>query len=482
MCSLSLLLAAGFWCLSTVAATATRPDKIYGVNLGSWLLIENWMLPAEWERMGGERCDDCSTCISSEFEFAKAYPDTVDEMFEEHWNTWFNQNDVDELVSLGINTVRIPLGYWIVESLVNRDLEFFPRGGINQLARGLKQLKEAGIVAILDHHALPGAAAINQLFAGQCTNSPQFYHRFNYNRALIWAAVMTGLSHLHPDFSTVFSIHAINEPIMNASRTPGHGDYQRKFVKTVRAMESLLGIGTFDGTYKAKRGEDLLYISVDVGLAFSSSTKENCPFGDVCDVIIEALPILGEVLDQLGSLELSSVFGLVGQPPLETNFMDVTWQYNNPPNAADIAMGPQSYDNHLYYNFGGVADPNPKAYLTHLCNLDRVENAVKNRNVPLWFGEWSLATNFNETNTTDAFLRDWADAQKLQYGKDAGWIFWNFKIENSTLAGETARQWSYTEGVRRGYFTRDPAAYHNASVCEQYIIRNSTTNSTSSSA
>ncbi|KAF5337474.1 hypothetical protein D9758_013610 [Tetrapyrgos nigripes] len=83
--------------------------------------------------------------------------------------------------------------------------------------------------------------------------------------------------------------------------------------------------------------------------------------------------------------------------------------------------------------------------------------------------EWGLPTQFN---ATDAFLNDWADSQKLQYSQDAGWIHWNFKIEISALAGDLARQWSYTEGVRRGYFTRDPAAYHNASVCDQW--RNTT--------
>lgn len=70
--------------------------------------------------------------------------------------------------------------------------------------------------------------------------------------------------------------------------------------------------------------------------------------------------------------------------------------------------------------------------------------------------EWGLPTQFA---ASDAFLNKWADAQKLQYGKDAGWIvslpclyfiaevlipyvkFWNFKIEISDLAGDTARQW-----------------------------------------
>ena len=32
--------------------------------------------------------------------------------------------------------------------------------------------------------------------------------------------------------------------------------------------------------------------------------------------------------------------------------MDVSWQWGNRSNPADAKDGPQSYDNHLYYNFG----------------------------------------------------------------------------------------------------------------------------------
>ena len=35
---------------------------------------------------------------------------------------------------------------------------------------------------------------------------------------------MTALSHLDPNFDTVAGLQAINEPIMNASQTPGLGE------------------------------------------------------------------------------------------------------------------------------------------------------------------------------------------------------------------------------------------------------------------
>ncbi len=81
----------------------------------------------------------------------------------------------------------LQLGYWIVEALVDRQTEFYPRGGLSQLVsksidamdvflsnrslvwqkRGLSQLKAVGIQAILDHHGLPGVQTANQQFTGR---------------------------------------------------------------------------------------------------------------------------------------------------------------------------------------------------------------------------------------------------------------------------------------------------------------------------
>ena len=76
--------------------------------------------------------------------------------------------------------------------------------------------------------------------------------------------------------------------------------------------------------------------------------------------------------------------------------------------------------------------------ISHLLDLDRVQADAALGNSPLWFGgtsifsslfrsqltfvnllEWSLSTEFS---ATDEFLKKWADAQKLTYGKGAGWF------------------------------------------------------------
>ena len=86
----------------------------------------------------------------------------------------------------------LQLGYWIVEDLVNRQTEFYPRGGLTELVlisitllvtvrlqdvqkRGLRQLKAANIAAILDLHAGPGVQTPGHQFTGRCTSDVEFY-------------------------------------------------------------------------------------------------------------------------------------------------------------------------------------------------------------------------------------------------------------------------------------------------------------------
>ncbi|KAG5640502.1 hypothetical protein DXG03_008285 [Asterophora parasitica] len=247
---------------------------------------------------------------------------------------------------------------------------------------------------------------------------------------------------------------------MDAKKTPGHGEFQKNFVLTVRAVEYLLGITLPSLKLKANVNVNLsTNITATLGLA--GALPPIFP-PEVRSVILEAIPILTKLGIKLALKDLFS-FNLKTQAePLVTNFMDINWQYNNPANPADAALGPQIYDNHLYYSFGGVADPNENAYLTHICNLDRIEKDASLGNAPLYFGEWALPTQFQ---ASDAFLRKWADAQKRAYSQGAGWIFWNFKVEQPS----TARQWSYLEGVKRGYLTRDPSQYNDPRVCDPYV-------------
>ncbi|KAG0691665.1 hypothetical protein DFH29DRAFT_1015651, partial [Suillus ampliporus] len=221
------------------------------------------------------------------------------------------------------------LVYWIVEALVDQSHESYPRGGLNYLCRGLGCLQDARISVILDHHTLPGVQMAGQMFTGNCTSDVQFYTSYNYHRALVWTAVMTMLTHLDPNFGSVFAIEAVNEPIMNAALTPNYGTFQKNFVQTIRVVELTLGIPVLSSGLSVS-------VSVSVSNNFTAAldvTSSASIFtAEVQSALADAIPILMEIGVQYSSQSIfeASPFQQPSHTSLMANFMDINWQYNNP--------------------------------------------------------------------------------------------------------------------------------------------------------
>lgn len=114
------------------------------------------------------------------------------------------------MVSYGLNTVRIPVGYWILESIVDSS-EHFPQGGEKYLDQVVGWAKDAGLYVILDLHGAPGAQA-NDSDTGQLNPDPGFYDEYNYNRSYTWLEWMTTKIHTNSAYSTVGMLEIVNEP------------------------------------------------------------------------------------------------------------------------------------------------------------------------------------------------------------------------------------------------------------------------------
>ncbi|KAK0483511.1 glycoside hydrolase [Armillaria novae-zelandiae] len=76
------------------------------VNLGSWFVNEQWMTPSMFKQASGKQM--------SEYDIASGCDSIADaqSLLEEHWDTFITEADFEYLASLGINTVRLPIGYW----------------------------------------------------------------------------------------------------------------------------------------------------------------------------------------------------------------------------------------------------------------------------------------------------------------------------------------------------------------------------------
>lgn len=137
---------------------------IRGVNLGSLFVFEPWIASGLWSDMG------CGA-YASEFDCVSGLGQSAaNAAFQKHWGTWYSENDFAQMVSYGINTVRIPVGYWMMESLVYSDSEHFPQGGIGYLETICGWATAHGLYIIIDLHGAPGAQVASNADTGQVSS------------------------------------------------------------------------------------------------------------------------------------------------------------------------------------------------------------------------------------------------------------------------------------------------------------------------
>ena len=124
-------------------------DKIRGVNLGGWFVLEPWITPSifqEWET---------SHEVVDEFTFSATLgPDETFSRLSQHWNTWITQDDFNQIAQAGLNHVRIPVGYW---ALAPREGDPYVQGQLDVLDRTINWAREAGLKIMMDLHGAPGS-------------------------------------------------------------------------------------------------------------------------------------------------------------------------------------------------------------------------------------------------------------------------------------------------------------------------------------
>lgn len=142
--------------------------KVRGVNLGSLFVFEPWLAETEWSNMG------CSG-QNSEFDCVSYLGQTqANSVFQAHWNSWITQADIAQMQSYGLNTIRVPVGYWMMESIVYADSEHFPQGGIGYLEQLCGWASDAGFYIIIDLHGAPGAQVPQNPDTGQVSLPEDF--------------------------------------------------------------------------------------------------------------------------------------------------------------------------------------------------------------------------------------------------------------------------------------------------------------------
>jgi len=116
-------------------------SRLRGVNLGSWLVLEKWMVPDVYRDT--DATDEYNLCLS--------LGEKAESRLNHHRETFITADDFRWIAQCGLNAVRLPVGYWALEApkpYVQADafIDF-----------ALEQAHKNGLKLLLDLHGAPGS-------------------------------------------------------------------------------------------------------------------------------------------------------------------------------------------------------------------------------------------------------------------------------------------------------------------------------------
>ncbi|KAF9052397.1 glycoside hydrolase family 5 protein [Hymenopellis radicata] len=395
---------------TSLAAFNYGRQKIRGVNLGGWFVLEPWITPSVFENTNND-------AIVDEYTFGQLQDqDTALAALTKHWETWYTEDDFAEMQAAGINHVRIPVGYWSVPMTAN-DTTFgtsvspYIPGAWPYLLQALNWARAHQIHVIVDLHGAPGSQN-GYDNSGQRTSSPQW---------------------------------AVNPA--NVSRT----------IDTLRFMAEQIG-GMID-----------VLELLNEGAGFTSSVwAANIRqfFLDGYDAVREVAPADMKIMIGDAFLGVDSWTGFM------TNESGVMMDYHEYQLFSNAELS-RSLDDHIQFactyvsTLTNYANNNLWTILVTDCAKWLNGRGVGAR----WDGTYQAGdtTSFgsctpwtggyaNFSDTYKTFLRKYWEVQ-VQVGESVqGWSFWTWKAEN-------ADEWSYQKGLEGGWIPKDPTDRLYPDIC-----------------
>ncbi|VEU20268.1 DEKNAAC101161 [Brettanomyces naardenensis] len=123
-------------------------EKIHGVDIGGWLVLEPYITPSLFEAFGDNPPVD-------EYHYTQWLgKEEASNRLQNHWSTWITETDFSYIAGMGLNFVRIPIGYWAFDLLEG---DPYVQGQQEYLDQALGWCAEYGLKAWIDLHGAPGS-------------------------------------------------------------------------------------------------------------------------------------------------------------------------------------------------------------------------------------------------------------------------------------------------------------------------------------
>ncbi|KAL8276628.1 hypothetical protein RQP46_010977 [Phenoliferia psychrophenolica] len=145
--------------LLAAALLAGKADPAFPLNLtqiilpnlkkrAGWLVLESYMTPSLFDAVGNSSAVDEYTYCQS-----LGYNEALNRL-QAHWSSWIVEADIAAIAAAGLNTVRIPIGYWAFDISGG---EPYVQGQYPWLLTAIGWCQTHGIRVLVDVHGAPGS-------------------------------------------------------------------------------------------------------------------------------------------------------------------------------------------------------------------------------------------------------------------------------------------------------------------------------------
>ncbi|KAI4631707.1 uncharacterized protein J4E87_002413 [Alternaria ethzedia] len=146
-------------CAATIAAPTEKrgvdfkwgSDKIRGVNIGGWLVLEPWITPSIFDgaNQGRPQRDIVDEYTLGE----KLGRDAAGSILRKHWDSFVSWHDFNKIKQSGFNVVRIPIGFWAYDTFGTP----YVSGASVYIDAAIDWSRSLGLKIIIDLHGAPGS-------------------------------------------------------------------------------------------------------------------------------------------------------------------------------------------------------------------------------------------------------------------------------------------------------------------------------------
>ncbi|KAJ7754931.1 glycoside hydrolase family 5 protein [Mycena maculata] len=387
-------------------------EKVRGVNLGGWLVLEPWITPSLFDDTG-------NAGIVDEWTYGSLQSLTVaEEALTNHWNTWITESDFAAIAAAGLNHVRLPIGYWAFEVGPG---EPYIQGQLPYLQKAITWATQNNLKLIIDLHGAPGSQ-------NGFDNSG---HRISFPG---WHSNATNVQRTDTIIKQIASMVADN--------------YEN--VPIIAPLNEPAG---FDGDAVLSVVRQYWYDSFgNIRYPFGSAQQSN-----TVELIHDAFQPLS-YWD--GVLTYPDYEGVAMDTHIYTIFSQAEVEMTQAQHISTVCAKQSSLSSFDLWTIVGEWTPAATDCATYLNGRgigSRYDGTYPGSTfVGSCTGLTGSASTFSSSYKT--FLRQFWEAQVISYEKGQGWIQWTWKAEN-------ADEWTYQAGLANGWIPQNPTDLIYPNIC-----------------